>query len=384
MLAPQAITPYNGTKYNNMEMIELEHKAAEMENYIKALTTVFTRDDGVHVKAIRVLTKKGIYLVRLHVEAQGKLEPPLEFTMAEMRTKIMKIKNYSVAFDGIEIAEIIDHINSFIKETTAPVLEVTNCIGWQRDKDGMISSWKSAASFDLQGTPIVKDIYRSYPSCAGSLDENIRYINEYSSTHSVVSQSVLLYGFAAVLAGYFDKCLLLSLSGKSSRGKTILSKLVVSLFGEPENAKLGTTFNATLNKMAERLDGLYGCAVMIDDLSVAPVSVKRDLDNMVYVLETGKEKERMRTKSFDRDAAQWATTIIFSAEEPILGLCNPEKEGAVGRLMELNISADDFFDSAEEANKIVNLSHKHYGLLADEFVRRLISNNVIDHLHERY
>jgi len=140
----------------------------------------------------------------------------------------------------------------------------------------------------------------------------------------------------------------------------------------------------TLNKMAESLNGINGAAVLIDDLSLAPNAIKKDIDGMVYILESGKEKERMRTKSFDRDPAVWFTSIIFSAEEPLLSLCNPEQEGAVGRLMELDISPEDLFTDATEANKIAELSHKHYGLMADEFVKRLIANNTLDNLSSLY
>lgn len=159
---------------------------------------------------------------------------------------------------------------------------------------------------------------------------------------------------------------------------------MISLFAEPVNGKLSTTFNVTVNKMAERLNGINGAATLIDDLSLAPANVKNDIDGMVYVLESGKEKERMRTKSFDRDPSTWHTTIIFSAEEPILSLCNQEHEGGVGRLMELNISPNDLFFNAAEANQINQLSHKHYGLLADEFVKRLISNNILNSLINLY
>lgn len=350
----------------------------EKEKYMQCLTTVFTRDN-VQVRLVRIAEPDGTYKLRLHVQNNGKLELPLEFSTDEMRTKILKIKNYSVPFDGIEIAEIITNINSALRENKCQIIDRSHNLGWQI-KDHMITGWKSAASFDMYGNPTVKDIYGSYPSCSGDLNQNIKELQTYISTHGVVAQSILLYGFSAILSGYLNKCLLLSIAGKSSRGKTTLARFIVSLFGNPDNEKLNTTFNVTLNKMSERLDSIYGTAVLIDDLSLAPSSVKKELDSMIYVLESGKEKERIKTKSFSRDPAKWATTIIFSAEEPILSQCDPEKEGAIGRLMELNISSDDLFDNAEDATNIAALSQKHYGLLADEFVKRLLVTDKLNQL----
>ena len=370
----------------------MKQPAQEYQKYVNLLTNVFPDPDSTapitstaKVKAIRILKADGTYNLRLHVENNGQLEPPLEFPVDELRTKILKIKNYSVAFNGIEIAEIINGINNiFMKMSPIPTLDAFDKIGWYYGTDGEPDYWKAATGIDVQGKPLVKDIFAPYPSYAGDLQTNIDFINDYISKHGAVAQSILLYGFSAVLAGYFRKSLLLSLSGKSSRGKTTISKLLISLFAEPENEKLSTNFNVTLNKMAERLNGINGAAVIIDDLSLAPSTVKKAMDDVIYVLESSKEKERMRTKSFDRDPAKWNTTIIFSAEESMLALCDPEKEGAVGRLMELSISPDDLFFDATEANEITAFSHKHYGLLGDEFVNRLISSNKLNDLYNLY
>lgn len=357
----------------------------EYQKYADLLSTVFTKEDHTAtVKAIRIHNPDDTYNLRLHVENNGKLDPPLEFPVDDMRTKITKIKNYSANFNGIEIGEIIAGVNNFMKMSPIPTLDAVDKIGWQCDPSDSVICWKSATGIDLKGNPLPKDIFAPYPSYNGDLQDNITFVADYISKHGAVAQSILLYGFSAVLAGYFHKNLLLSLSGKSSRGKTTISKLIISLFAEPENDKLSKTFNVTLNKMAESLNGINGAAVLIDDLSLAPSAIKKDIDGMVYVLESGKEKERMRTKSFDRDPAKWSTSIIFSAEEPILGLCNPDQEGAVGRLMELDISPDDLFTDATEANEIADLSHKHYGLLADEFIKRLITSNTLDNLSNLY
>lgn len=366
----------------------------EQQRYTSTLFQVFSlaksaqstqlAPQSIKVKAIRIIKADGTHNLRLHVENNGTLEPPLEFPMDKRRLRIPEIVNYSYPFNPIDIHEII--VNLMDNMLSIPTINEFNSIGWHYDKNGNVDYWKSAIGIDLQGKPLVKDIYAPYPSYAGNLQENIKYINDYITTpkRGEVAQAIILYGFSAVLAGYLHKNLLLSLSGGSSRGKTIISKLIISLFAEPENEKLSTTFNVTVNKMAERLNGINGAATLIDDLSLAPSNVKKDIDGMVYVLESGKEKERMRTKSFDRDPATWNTTIIFSAEEPLLGLCNQEHEGGVGRLMELNIALNDLFFNADEANQISELSHKHYGLLADEFVKRLISNNILNSLTNLY
>lgn len=357
----------------------------EYQRYSSQLTTVFSKEDvPVTVKAVRIHNPDDTYNLRLHVENNGKLDPPLEFPIDDMRTKITKIKNFSVNFTTVEIIEIMAKINDFMKQSPIPTLYTFDKIGWQCDTSDSVICWKSATGIDLQGNPIPKDIFAPYPSYNGNLQDNIAFIADYISKHGAVAQSILLYGFSAVLAGYFHKNLLLSLSGKSSRGKTTISKLIISLFAEPENDKLSKTFNVTLNKMAESLNGINGAAVLIDDLSLAPSAIKKDINGMVYVLESGKEKDRMHTKSFDRDPAKWYTSIIFSAEEPILSLCDPEEEGAIGRLIELYISPDDLFTDATEANQIADLSHKHYGLLADEFVKRLITQNILDNLSNLY
>lgn len=365
----------------------------EMKLYKKSLASVFSRDDGVEVKAIRLKKADGTYMIRLHVEKDGVLSPPLDSAVDELKAKLPKLKNYSAPLNASDIFEISSKLSALIASPSCPVLPISNIFGFQRDDDKKMISWRNAAAYDIEGNSIVKDMYLGYstssyslPTHSGNLYDNISFINDYLDAHkdNPLCASLILYGFSAVLSGYLNKNLLLSLSGKSSRGKTIISKLLISLYGETDNSKLSTTFNVTLNKMVEQLDGINGVIKVIDDLSLMPATVKQNIDNMVYVLESGKEKERMRTKSFNRDPATWSTTIILTSEEPILSFCDPEKEGAVGRLMEINISGDDIFNSAEEAENISNLSKVHYGLLADEFVRRLFNTHIIDKLNSLY
>lgn len=368
-------------------MIHLTNKVSERENYLNALETIYTRPiddkntDDIIVKAIRVNSKDGTQAIRLHVEVNGKLNAPIEFQMDQLRRNTFKLNNYGVTFDGIELIQILDKIQAL----KGNVIDGHGKIGWQINDAGMVSGWTCATAFNMSGERVVKDIYSNNSiTCIGNLDDNLQWIKDYLSRHGPVCHATFLYGIAGILAGYMNKTLLLSLAGDSSRGKTTMAKFVLSLFGGTNDSKISTTFNVTLNKMSERLDGIRGVAVLIDDLSNAPDSVMRSIDTMIYVLEGGREKERIKTRNFDRDPATWATTIIFSAEKSILSLCNPNQEGTVGRLMELNVSPQDYFVDAKESNQIMELCQKYHGLIADEFVRRFISSGLIDSLSIRY
>lgn len=114
----------------------------EQERYLEQLTTVYSRDT-VQVKIVRILNQDGTYKLRIHVESNGQLEPPLEFPMDELRTKILKIKNYSAHFSGIEIAEIISKIQKATQADKVAVIEGFHGLGWQI-RNGEITGWKSA------------------------------------------------------------------------------------------------------------------------------------------------------------------------------------------------------------------------------------------------
>lgn len=365
----------------------MERTQKEKELYYHALHTIFTReneDKAVAVKAIRILNTDGTQSIRLHVDVDGQLDEPFEFKMDELRTKIMKVNNYSAHFTGLEIQDIIGGVRKFDAQESI-VLINDNRLGWKIDKDGAYCGWLGAICYDMQGIHKVKDTENknNVLSARGNLDENLSYIKEYLGKHEI-PQAVFLYGIGAILAGYMNKTLLLNLSGKSSRGKTTLAKLIISLFAEPENERLCKTFNVTLNKMVQNLGGLFGVAVLVDDLSKLPDRLLKDLDNMVNVLEGGSEKDRMRVRPYDRDTAKWSTTILMSSEYSILSKCDPEKEGVVGRLMELDIMPDDIFDNAEESNKLVAHYNKNYGLIADAFVYQLLSTGTLDNLSALY
>ena len=121
-------------------------KMYEFNQYQQALTPIYVRCDGVQVKAIRLKKKDGTYMIRLHVEKNGKIEPPLDLALDELRSKITKLKNYSVAFNAVELAEIAQKITEFISDGNAPVLTISNVYGFQRDDNKAIVSWRSMES----------------------------------------------------------------------------------------------------------------------------------------------------------------------------------------------------------------------------------------------
>lgn len=64
----------------------------EQKAYKSILVDVFSRSNStVKVKAIRIHKPDDTYNIRLHVENNGVLEPPLEFPPDKLRAKILEI-----------------------------------------------------------------------------------------------------------------------------------------------------------------------------------------------------------------------------------------------------------------------------------------------------
>ncbi len=99
------------------------------------------------------------------------------------------------------------------------------------------------------------------------------------------------------------------------------------------------------------MGGINGTPVLIDDTSLYE---EDNLHKFIYRLAEGKERGRLGKNYEKANVAVWNTATFLTAERPILidETVAKKLEGVVGRLIEINVSGNDLFDSAKQAEAI--------------------------------
>lgn len=222
---------------------------------------------------------------------------------------------------------------------------------------------------------------------AGDEAEYKRFLSEKIYTNPTLSLGISL-GYSAVVLSYlkdtydFGEATIVNLCGASSTGKTTISQLLVSPFGDPEISNssntLVRTFHSTNNAIYAALDGIHGIPMVLDDITTNP---NINTANLVYTLTSGEEKSRCNASGeLKNTGSGWSGLIAISSEVPIED-SKSENQGLKARVIQT--SGITWTPDAETAEEIKSFVKKNYGHTGVEFAQ-YVSSFPYDKLCERF
>lgn len=348
-------------------------------NYYRKLSVVLNIG-SVKFLAARIRHSDNSEKVRLHIEKKGQIEACVDFTLQEMTQKVFKAKNYGVALSCADIQAIINNIND--QYDNIPVVFTPFEQGFQYDVfTRKITGYAGAKMLSANGKEIVKDPYADLPKSKGSIEDSKNMLVSYL-LKNVKRQIVFLWSLASIVCALLNKTILLSLTTSSSQGKTTVAKLSLSSFSNTNFSKIMRTWASTDNALTKALNNVFGVPMLIDDTSLR--SEKSDFGRIIYEFINGTSKARL-TKGTELSLdSHWATSIISTSEFSIVDTCNPDFEGILPRIFEMNCSKGDLTDDEKEANYLQNFTKSSYGLIGPLFVQYLLTNGIPDLIDEEY
>lgn len=165
--------------------------------------------------------------------------------------------------------------------------------------------------------------------------------------------------------------LVISITNRTSTGKSTALRLCSSLYGDSSNASsavslsgLIDTFNSTYSALQAKLANIDGFPVFIDESS----SVGDDLpwQRLSYELSQGVGRARCGTDGSLKPQTSWKTTIVMTSEKSIHDYL--ENAGAKNRIIEVPVI---FFTSKENAEMCSQIVTDNYGHIAPLFLKLL-------------
>lgn len=171
----------------------------------------------------------------------------------------------------------------------------------------------------------------------GSLEGRINFLQGEVIGYIPLELAIAI-GLSAVVVGYIGELIsvnsqVVQIYGQSSIGKTTVGELIISISTRPTLANNGLMYswNATANSIIANLRNNKGHPVLFDDTSVSRIN---NMDTMIYQLVQGRDKDRMNKDGSLRESDTWATTIISTGEQSLLGNSNNKNDGIRVRLIE--------------------------------------------------
>lgn len=245
--------------------------------------------------------------------------------------------------------------------------------GWSYDK--------ATGSLRFDGSSIagigdlILDEHEHHLTRKGDQVMTIEICNEVMHDR-INTQFLLATSLAAPIFGALDlKSLIVNVFGRSSQGKTTILKLCMSLWSNPEDENLATTWFNTEGAICSSLNNLEGVPYLIDDTSQGNI---KNFTSVVYNIEEGKSKGRLN-KLFKLDSvAKWHTCILSGSETSMYNRTDEDKKGILRRLVEVEVVEGDLIRDEKQSRNVDEVRKENYGDVGISFVRKLFENNLID------
>jgi hypothetical protein len=209
--------------------------------------------------------------------------------------------------------------------------------------------------------------------CEGSLDGWIEAVEKITPHARVVC--TIYAAFAPPLLQLLNlPNFILSLSARTSRGKSTAQRAAASIWGEPDERKPGTAFQTwDISKVGvERSSAvLTGIPLILDDTKRA--KNPQIIAEVLYLVASGRGRVRGSLKGL-QTSKTWHTVLISSGEQPVISFTN---DGGT-RMRTLEIEGSPFGRESNETGQLVELFNlaimSNYGHAGRRFIAWLIEN----------
>ncbi|HWZ90057.1 MAG TPA: DUF927 domain-containing protein, partial [Polyangiaceae bacterium] len=236
---------------------------------------------------------------------------------------------------------------------------------------------------------LAKEAVGPYRQC-GTLQDWTATVGALAAGHRLLRFSIAtaLAGTLLDLGGFESGCF--HFFGKSSEGKTTCLRVAASVWGSGADGGYVRTWRATANGLEAAFAGASDTCLPLDELGQVE---GRELGQALYMATGGVGKQRMRRDATLKPSHNWRVMVLSSGEFPIETKLNEDPKhgtrahaGQLVRAVDIPVCGvhgvfdafeSDDIDPSAFAEKCKNATSIFYGTAGPEFVRRLITQNIL-------
>lgn len=144
---------------------------------------------------------------------------------------------------------------------------------------------------------------------------------------------------------------------------TVALMMACSIFADPSEGKYITDSYATQNAFEIRLDILNHLPLLMDDMSKVRDKMNNDFTDLIYLLCSGKGKDRSNVDLGLNKMKCWQNTILSNMERPLA--TETMKGGAINRILDFEMVDGYIF---QDGNRVVEILKDNYGWAGLKYV----------------
>lgn len=281
--------------------------------------------------------------------------------MIASNTKIIKLASYGIAVTSESSKNLVSYLADVENLNEIPVSKSTSKFGWQGED---FIPFDEAIKFDDESR--FKELADSI-KMAGSLEMWLDTVKKYRANKEHCEPQVYMSAsFASVLVSRLNILpFIVNLWGFTGRGKTVSLKMAASIWADPGDGKYITDSYATQNAFEARLDVLNHLPLCLDDMSKVRDKMGGDFTDLIYLICSGKGKDRSNIDLGINKAKTWSNVILSNMERPLA--TETMKGGAINRIIDFEMAPGYIFPNGE-GNRVVEILHENYGFAGYAFI----------------
>lgn len=156
---------------------------------------------------------------------------------------------------------------------------------------------------------------------------------------------------------------IINLWGTTGRGKTVAIMLAASVWANPGGNEYVTDPKSTVTALELRLDFLNNFPMLIDDMAQLKDKYSGDFSELVYMLCSGKGKDRANPSMGLNKSTTWKNVILTNGEQSLV--TETMQGGAINRIIDVEMDDGYIFPNG---NLVVETIKQNYGFCGRRFV----------------
>jgi len=156
---------------------------------------------------------------------------------------------------------------------------------------------------------------------------------------------------------------MINLWGDTGKGKTVAIMLAASVWAYPGGNDYVTDPKSTVTALELRLDFLNNFPMLIDDMAQLKDKFGGDFSELVYMLCSGKGKDRARADLSLNKSTSWRNVILTNGEHSLV--TETMQGGAINRIIDVEMEEGYIFPNG---NEVVEIIKQNYGFCGELFI----------------
>lgn len=288
-------------------------------------------------------------------------------------TKIVRLADYGVSVTSETAKDLVKYLSDVENLNEIAEKNSTSKLGWHGN------------DFIPYDTAVVFDDESKFRELIGSLKESGSEDIWLDLTRKIRSnkahyepQVYMAASFASVLISKLNMLpFIVNLWGSTGKGKTVALMLAASIWANPAENRYITDSYSTQNAFEIRLDCLNHLPLCLDDMSKVRDKTGDGFTDLIYLMCSGKGKDRSNVDLGLNKVKTWANTILSNMERPLAS--ETMKGGAINRILDFEMCDGYIFENGNAVVEVLKDNYGHAGIKFVDLIKELpveVLNNI--------